>query len=124
MRAAGRSTGVFDASVREAPLFDDVFFEALDKRDDLALFGLGDLELRQGCGSMAEKHLPIALADAHASVGERHVPTTVVHRSAGARAEEIDQQLFLALHTVFPAVRPEAAKLRISLEPWEQIIRH
>ncbi len=73
---------------------------------------------------MAEEHLPIALADAHAPVDKCHVPTAVVHRSARTRAEEINQQLFLALDTVFPAVRPETAKLRIGLEPREQIIRY
>src|SRR5262249_21320622 len=58
------------------------------------------------------------------SVGEHHVPAAVVHRSAGARAAEVDQELLLALDTVFPAMRPEAAELRVGLEPGQQIIRH
>src|SRR3989442_15877294 len=50
----------------EATLLDDLFFETLDKRDHVALFGLGHLELREGRGGMTEEHVPIALADAHA----------------------------------------------------------
>src|SRR5207244_12043604 len=73
---------------------------------------------------MAEEHAPIALADAHASVREHHVPAAVVHRSARTRAEEVDQELLLARDAVFPAVRPEAAELRIGSEPGQQIIRH
>jgi len=57
-------------------------------------------------------------------VGGRHVSTPVVHRAARARAKEIDQQLLLAPDIVFPAVRPEAAKLWIGLKSREQIIRH
>src|SRR5262249_12728753 len=96
----------------------------LDKRDYLALFGLGHLEPRQGRGGMTEEQVPVALTDAHASVGERHVPAPVVHRSARARAEEVDQELFLAHDAVFPSLRPEAAELRIGPEPGKQIIRH
>jgi hypothetical protein len=33
-------------------LFNDLFLETLNKRDHIALFGLGHLELRQGCGGM------------------------------------------------------------------------
>src|SRR2546422_3044420 len=73
---------------------------------------------------MTEEHAPIALADAHASVGEHHVPAAVVHRSARTRAEEVDQELLLPRDAVSPAVRPEAAKLRIGSEPGQQIIRH
>src|ERR1051325_9772551 len=73
---------------------------------------------------MTEEHVPITLADQHASVAERHAPAAVVHRPARARAEEVEQQLFFALDTVFPAVRPEAAELRIRLEPGQLIIRH
>jgi hypothetical protein len=90
---------------------------ALDKRDHVALLGLGHLELRQGRGGVPEEHAPIALADAHASVAERHVPAAVVHGSARTRAEEVDQKLLLALDAVFPTVRPETAELRIGLEP-------
>src|SRR5438094_5037813 len=73
---------------------------------------------------MTEEHVPVTLADAHTSVGERHVPATIVHRSARARAEEVDQELLLALDAVFPAMRPEAGELRVGLEPGQQIIRH
>src|SRR5262249_48230271 len=75
-------------------------------------------------GRMTEEHVPVALVDAHASMGEHHVAAAVVHRSARARAEEVDQELLLALEAVFPAMRPEAAELRIGLEPGQQIIRH
>src|SRR5262249_5844674 len=102
---------------KEATLFDDLFLETLDKRDYLVLFGLGHLEPRQGRGSMTEEHVPVALIDAHASVGEHHVPAAVVHRSARARTEEVDQELFLAHDAVFPRMRPEAAELRIGFEP-------
>src|SRR5881628_192081 len=108
----------------EATLLDDLFLETLDKRDHVARFGLGYLELREGRGGMTKEHAPIALADAHASVGEHHVPAAVVHRSARTRAEEVDQELLLARDAVFPAVRPEAAELRIGSEPGQQIIRH
>ena len=73
---------------------------------------------------MTEEHVPVALADAHASVDEQHVPAAIVHRSARARAEEVDQELLLALEAVFPAMRPEAAELGIGLEPGQQVVRH
>ena len=98
--------------------------EGLDERDHVALFGLGHLELRQGRGRMTEEHVPVALADAHASVGEHHVPAAVVHRGARARAEEVDQELLLTLDAVLSAMCPEAAELRIGLEPGQQVIRH
>src|SRR5436309_8960570 len=109
---------------RESALFDDIFLETLNKRDHVALFGVGHPELRQGRGRMTEKHVPVALADAHASVGEHHVPAAVVHWPAGARAEEVYQELFLTVDAVFPAMRPEAAELRVGPEPGQQIIRH
>jgi hypothetical protein len=90
----------------------------------MRLFGLGHLEFREGRGGMTEEHAPIALADAHASVAERHVPPAIVHRSARARAEEVDQELLLTLDAVLSAMCPEAAELRIGLEPGQQIIRH
>ncbi len=62
-----RSSAMFDAFRKEpglrsglrgtpggsgATLFDDLFLETLDKRDHVALFGLGHLELGQGRGCM------------------------------------------------------------------------
>src|SRR3989441_4162253 len=108
----------------EATLLDDLFLETLDKRDHVALLGLGHLELREGRGGMTEEHVPIALADAHASVGEHHVPAAVVHRSARTRTEEVDQELLLARDAVFPAGRPEAAELCIGSEAGQRIVRH
>src|SRR3989475_10451020 len=71
---------------------------------------------------MTEERVPVALADAHASMDERHVPAAIVHRPARARAEEVDQELLLALEAVFAAMRPEAAELRIRPEPGQQVI--
>src|SRR5207244_12257615 len=122
---AARTVPGARAGVRRlASLLDDILLETLDERDHVALFGLGHLELRQGRGGMTEEHVPVTLADAHASVGERHVPAAIVHRSARARAEEVDQKLLLALHAVFPAMRPEAGELRIGPEPGQQVICH
>src|SRR5260370_36723007 len=73
---------------------------------------------------MAEEHVPVALADAHASLAQRHVPAAIVHGAARARAEEIDQELLLTLDAVLSAMCPEAAELRIGLEPGQQVIRH
>jgi hypothetical protein len=44
----------------------------LDERDHLVLFGVGHLELRKRRRGMTEEHVPVALADVHASmaVGE------------------------------------------------------
>src|SRR5437870_6122999 len=71
---------------------------------------------------MTEEDVPVTLADEHAAVAEQHVPAAVVHRSARARAEEVDQELLLALDAVFAAMRPEAAELRIRPEPGQQVI--
>jgi hypothetical protein len=71
---------------------------------------------------MAEEHLPIALANAHTSVAERHVPTPIVHRTARAGAEEVYQELLLAIHAVLPTMCPEAAELWIGTEAGQQII--
>src|SRR5437667_823631 len=118
------SSFIPSGSAKKTPLFDDLLLETLHERDHVALFGLGHLELRQGRGGMTEEHVPVAFADAHASVGEHHVPAAIVHRSARARAEEVDQELLLALDAVFSAMRPEAGELGIGLEPGQQVIRH
>jgi hypothetical protein len=96
----------------------------LNKLDDLALFGRGYLEFRQGRRRMTKKHVPVALADAHASVSERHVPAAVVHWSARTGAEEVDEELLLTLDAVFGTMCPEATELRIIPKPRQQIIRH
>src|SRR6266850_4445462 len=122
--AGVRDGPVWTLSLISSVSLDDVLLETLDKRDHVALFGLGYLELRQCRARVTEEYVPVTLPDAHASMAERHVPAAVVHRSARARAEEVDQQLFLALDAVFPAMGPEAAELRIGLEPGQQVIRH
>jgi hypothetical protein len=73
---------------------------------------------------MTEEHVSVALASAHAPVSEHHVSAAIIHRSTGARAEEVDQELLLALDAVFTAMRPEAAELGIRAKPRQQIIRH
>src|SRR5437762_1632685 len=105
-----------DVPRRPAGLLDDVRLERLDERDHFPLFHLGHLQLRQGRGGMTEEDVPVALADPHASMAERHVPAGVVRRAPRAVAEEIDQELLLAPDAVVPAMRPEAAQLRIRLE--------
>src|SRR5262249_22621834 len=105
-------------------LFDDVLLEALDEGDDLASLGGGDAELGQGVAGMTEEDVPVALADAHAAVGEGHVPSAVVHGPAGARAEVVDEELLLTLDPIGSAMGPEPAQLRIVLQPGQQIIGH
>src|SRR5215831_5500647 len=106
------------------PLFDDLFFQPLNELDDLTLFGVGHLELRQGRRCMTKKHIPVALVDAHASVSQHHVPAAVVHWSARTGTEEVDEELLLALDAVFGTMCPEAAELRVGPKPRQEIIRH
>src|SRR5215831_11451313 len=106
------------------PLFDDLFLQPLNELDDLTLFGVGHLELRQGRRCMTKKHIPVALVDAHASVSQHHVPAAVVHWSTCAGAEEVDEELLLTLDAVFGTMCPEAAQLRIGPKPRQEIIRH
>src|SRR5262249_51844263 len=54
----------------------------------------------------------------------QHVPATIVHRPARARAEVVDQELLLAHDPVFAPVCPEAPELRICPQAREQIVRH
>src|SRR5713101_6260107 len=73
---------------------------------------------------MTQEDVPVVLADAHAPVGEHHVPAAIVDRSARARAEEVNQELLLAFDAVFAAMRPEASEQRIGPQPGQQIVRH
>src|SRR5262245_52466322 len=109
---------------KRSSTFDAFFFEAPNKRDHLTLFGLGHLELRQGRGGMTKEHVPVAIANPHASVRESHVPAAIVHWSTRARAKKIDEKLLFAHDAVFSAVRPEPPELRIGSEPGQKIIRH
>src|SRR6266404_2671437 len=120
--AGRRPWGCVENSYLACPLLDDLLLETLDERGHLALLGLGHLQLRQGRAGVTEEDVPVTFADAHAAVAEQHVPAAVVHRSARARAEEVDQELLLALDAVFAAMRPEAAELRIRPEPGQQVI--
>jgi hypothetical protein len=113
-----------EALERTKRLFDDLLLETLHERNHIALLGLGHLELRQGRCRVTEKDAPVALAYAHASMAERHIPAAVVHWVARARAEEVDQELLLTIDVVLPAMRPEASELPIGLEARQQIIRH
>ena len=105
-------------------LFDDIFLEALDERDHLALFGLGHFEFGQGRGGMSEEHVPVAFADAHSPVRESHVSAPIVHRASTALAQVVYQELLLTFDAVFAAMRPEAPKLWIRFKTRKQIVGH
>jgi hypothetical protein len=55
-------------------------------------------------------------------MAERHVPAPVVHRSARAGAEKVDQQLLLSLDAVIPAMRPEAAERRTGPPRYSRVL--
>src|SRR4029453_3020672 len=110
--------------VRTKRLLDDLLLETLDKRNHVALLGLGHLELRQGRCRVTEKDAPVPLTNAHPSMAELYSPAAVVNRAARARAEKVDEELLLSLDTVIPAMRPESAELRIGLKPRQQIISY
>src|SRR5205807_10392322 len=78
-------------------LSNDLLLETLDKRNHVALFGLRHPELRQRRRRVTEEYIPVALADTHSPMAERHVPAAVVHRSASARAQEVNQSCFSRL---------------------------
>src|SRR5277367_112100 len=105
-------------------LLDDIILKALDECDYIALFGFWHFELRKGGSGVSEKHVPVALADLHATMGQQHFSTPVVDRSTCALAQEINQQLFLALDAIFSAMRPETTELRILVEPRHQVLCH
>jgi len=105
-------------------LLDDVSLQTLDKRDHLTLFGLGNMELRKARGGVAKKHVPVAFADSHASMAQRHIPTRVVHGPTRTRAEEADQKLLLPEDAVLPSMRPEPTELRIPPQSGQQIVCH
>jgi hypothetical protein len=52
------------------------------------------------------------------------IPAAIVRWSTRARAEKVDEELFLAVDAVLPTMRPEAAELRIGVKSWQQVIRH
>src|SRR5271154_548493 len=103
-------------------LFDDIFLEALDECDYIALFGFRHLELRKSRSGVSEEHVPVALIDLHATVGQQHFSAPVVDRSTCALAQEINQKLLLALDAIFSAVRPETTELRILVEPCHKVL--
>jgi hypothetical protein len=102
---------------RNRSTFNALFLETLNKRDHVALLGLRHLKFRQSRSGMAEKHIPVTIADAHPSVSDRHVPTAIVHWAACAGAEKVDEELLFAHDSVLSAMRPEAPKLWIGPEP-------
>src|SRR5262249_4827824 len=55
---------------------------------------------------------------------EDHIPAAVVHWATRTGAEEVDEELLLALDAVLGTMCPEAAQLRIGPKPRQQIIRH
>jgi hypothetical protein len=68
----------------------DFFLEALNECDNIALFGLWHLELRQSRRGVSEEHVPVALADLHAAVSQKHISPPVVNRSTRTLAQEIN----------------------------------
>jgi hypothetical protein len=105
-------------------LFDAFAFETLDKRNYLSLFRIGYFELCQRRGSVFEEHVPVALAYAHASMREGHVPATIVSGPACARTEKVDEELLFTHDPILSAMRPEATELRIAPQPWQQIVHY
>ena len=75
---------------------------------------------RKGRSGVSEEHVPVALADIRAAVGQQHFSAPVVDRSTRALAQEINQKLLLALDAIFSAVRPETTELRIFVEPQQR----
>jgi len=69
--------------------------------------------MRQSFPYVFHEDRPVLLADPHASMRNGHAAAGVVHRSAGARREKVDQQLFFALNPVFATMLPESAQLLI-----------
>src|SRR5271163_3973102 len=105
-------------------LFDDIFLQALDECDYIALFGFRHLELRKSRSGVSEEHVPVALIDLHATVSQQHFSTPVVDRSTCALAQEINQKLLLALDAIFSAVRPKTTELRIFVEARHKVVCH
>src|SRR2546425_3331991 len=52
-------------------------------------------ELRQGRRRMTEEHVPVALADPHASVGERHVPAADQRERSEEHTSELQSLAYL-----------------------------
>ena len=57
---------------------------------------------------MTEEHVPVAFADAHAFVHERHVSAPIIHWAARARAEEVDEELLFPHYAILSPMRPGA----------------
>jgi len=118
----GNSTGLFSSNLVDLCDFDNLGLETLHEGDDLSLFVLRHFELCQRRRRMTEKRIPIALADAHAAMADPHLSPAVVHWPAGARAQEIDQQLLFAFDAIYSAMSPEAAELRICAKARQQVV--
>src|SRR5437867_1785624 len=113
----------FQSSKASAPIgllgpelcFDDVWFRALYKCDDLMAFSLRDLKRVQSGIDMTQKRRPIGLADFHPFVRGLHIPSGVVHGPACTRTQKINQELLFPLYPVLSSMLPEASQSRIRL---------
>jgi hypothetical protein len=104
--------------------FNDVGPCAFDKGKDLAPFSFGNLKFLQGRMHMAEEDLPIPSTNSHPLVGRHHIPAGIIQGASGARAEKIDQQLFLPTDAIRCPMCPKAAKLMVRHQARKQIISH
>src|ERR1700719_4537548 len=86
---------------------------AVDEAQHLGALRGRDLESVEGGFEMANKALPVALADAHPARRRLHAAADVIERAAGARAQKIDQQLLFAAYAVLRPVLPEPSQLSI-----------
>src|SRR5258708_1011815 len=73
---------------------------------------------------MTDEGSPVALADAHASVRRFHVAPDVKERTAGRRAQEIDDQLSLAAHAILSPMLPEPPERGVRGEPRQKVVHH
>ena len=71
---------------------------------------------------MTDESLPVTFADPETAMGDLHVPTRVIHRATSRRAQEIDEQLLLAAHTILTTVLPKPRKLLICLQAGQKVI--
>jgi hypothetical protein len=75
----------------------DICFEAVEEVKHLVLLARRHPEVLQRGAAVVQQALPLALGDAQARVGGRHVAAAVVGRAPSRGDEEVDDQL-----AVFP----------------------
>lgn len=87
--------------------FDNLPLQGLHESDHLAPLSRRDLKRVQGGSDMTHKRRPIGVSNLHPLIGRLHVSTRVTHEAAGARTENINQELLLAPDAVLSSVLPE-----------------